>query len=102
MVTFPSSSRLQIFALCLISIAFSAYAADNPNGRNTTQNLAKSGAQVERHAEKVELSQDRVAVVLNGVISGYQTADYLVDGHAGQILTISFLSSNIASYFNVI
>jgi len=102
MVMFPSSSRLRALAACLILTVFSVHAADNLRGNNISPSAAKSGAQSERRSEKVGLTQDRAVVALEGVISGYQTVDYLVDGHVGQILTISFQSSNLASYFNVL
>tara|TARA_R110001599_G_scaffold159052_1_gene346041 strand:+ start:64682 stop:65155 length:474 start_codon:yes stop_codon:yes gene_type:complete len=102
MVTFPSSSCLQRLTLCLVLLAFGVGAAENNSVSNITQNSAKSGTQSDRRTEKVALSTERPAIMLDGVINGYQTIDYLVDGHAGQILTISFQSSNLASYFNVI
>lgn len=102
MVMFPSSSRLRALAACLILTVFSVHAAENLRSDNLSQSTVKSGAQSERRSEKVGLTQDHAVVALEGVISGYQTVDYLVDGHAGQILTISFQSSNLASYFNVL
>ena len=112
MISFLSSSRSRIaaFRLVLLVCAFSsansvaASGADSAavSGAPITQTSAKHGAQESRRSEKVELSQDRASLVLNGTIKGYETVDYLVDARAGQILTISFQSSNLASYFNVI
>lgn len=107
MVKFPSS-LIRLSALSLILAVFAAAHAankdesNNSNSRKAIPSASESSAQSDRGVEKVSLSKDRVSVALDGVIKGYQTIDYLVEAHAGQILTISFQSNNLATYFNVI
>lgn len=103
MVKFPSRG-IRLSTLSLILCVFAADAANNDgNSRsNTIPRASKSGTQLDRGVEKVALSKDRVSVALDGVIKGYQSIDYVVDAHAGQILTIAFQSNNLATYFNVI
>lgn len=103
MVKFPSTAvRLSTLSLIVCVFAADAANSDGNSHRNTIPKAVKSAKQLDRNVEKVALSKDRVAVALDGVIKGYQTVDYLVEAHAGQILTISFQSNNLATYFNVI
>lgn len=104
MISFLSSCRSCVVAFCLALIACASSTANSAavNGAQSTQTSAKHSAQENRRSEKVDLSQGHASVALNGTIKGYETVDYLVEARAGQILTISFQSSNLASYFNVI
>ncbi|MBS0562483.1 MAG: hypothetical protein JSR21_20745 [Proteobacteria bacterium] len=52
--------------------------------------------------ETVRFAKGATAATLHGTVRGYGTADYTLRAKAGQTMTVTMKTTNLASYFNVL
>lgn len=59
-------------------------------------------AQEEIRKEPVRFAPGAYSATIQGVITGRETVDYLLDARAGQTMTVTLVTDHTAGYFNVI